>query len=71
MKGLCFCCDDKFMPGHREECKRLFIIEVLADEEDDATPPVVNGDPMISIHALMGIHPRTNKTMQGECPWAW
>jgi hypothetical protein len=62
IKGLCFRCDEKFVPGHREECKCLFIIEVLID--DDTPPPPADGDPMISIHALTGIQPRTSKTMQ-------
>jgi hypothetical protein len=62
IKGLCFRCDEKFVPGHREECKRLFIIEVLID--DDTPPPPADGDPTISIHALTGIQPRTSKTMQ-------
>jgi hypothetical protein len=53
--GLCFKCDEKFIPGHREACKCLFTIELL--DEDDV-------DPMISIHALTGIHFRSVKTMQ-------
>jgi hypothetical protein len=40
---LCFKCDEKIVPGHREEFKRLFTIELL--DGDDT-------DPMISIHAL-------------------
>jgi hypothetical protein len=36
------------VPDHREVSKRLFIIEVVSDDEDD-------GDPTISLHALMGI----------------
>jgi hypothetical protein len=53
--GLCFKCDEKFIPGHREACKRLFTIELL--DEDDAGP-------MISIHTLTGIHSRSAKMMQ-------
>jgi hypothetical protein len=52
----------KFVSGHLEECKRLFIIEVLID--DDTPPPLADGDPMISIHALTGIQPHTSRTMQ-------
>jgi hypothetical protein len=63
IKGLCFRCDEKYVPGHREECKHLFIIEVQIDD-DDTPPPPANGDPTISIHALTGIQPRTSKTMQ-------
>jgi hypothetical protein len=62
IKGLCFHCDEKFEPGHGEECKCLFIIEVLID--DDTPPPPTDGDPTISIHALTGIQPRASRTMQ-------
>jgi hypothetical protein len=63
IKGLCFRCDEKFMSSHCEDCKRLFIIEVLIDD-DDKIPPPADGDPTISIHALTGIQPHTSKTMQ-------
>jgi hypothetical protein len=56
IKGLCFRCDEKYVPGHRQECKRLFIIEVRIDD-DDTPPPPANG-------ALTGIQPHTSKTMQ-------
>jgi hypothetical protein len=56
-KDLCFRCDGKFVPRHKEECKRLFIIEVIGDEEEDE-------DPTISVHALTGIQPCTSTTMQ-------
>jgi hypothetical protein len=54
-KGLCLCCDEKFLPDHKE-CKRLFIIHVVSDDKDD-------NEPTISIHALTGIQPRANKMM--------
>jgi hypothetical protein len=53
--GLCFKCDEKFNPGHQEECKCPFAIELL--DEDDV-------DPMISIHALTGIYSHSAKTLQ-------
>jgi len=31
-KGLCFDCDEKFFPGH--QCKKLFKIEAIYEEED-------------------------------------
>jgi hypothetical protein len=31
LTGTCFCCNEKFTPGHRKECKQLFVIEVLCD----------------------------------------
>lgn len=53
--GLCFNCEEKFMPGHR--CKRLFLLEVRPDDYDD--PLVDSGSedtsPTISLHALSGI----------------
>jgi hypothetical protein len=33
-KGLCFNCDDKFVPGHR--CKKLFVIEGIYTEEEES-----------------------------------
>ncbi|WVZ51300.1 hypothetical protein U9M48_002455 [Paspalum notatum var. saurae] len=31
--GLCYNCDEKFVPGHR--CKRIFVLEVVPDDDDD------------------------------------
>jgi hypothetical protein len=53
VKGLYFKCDEKFTPGHKEDCKRVFTIELL----DEA-------DPMIFIHALTGIQSRSAKMTQ-------
>nr|GLL46158.1 uncharacterized protein LOC109154433 [Ipomoea trifida] len=39
-KGLCFCCDQKYFPGHR--CKGRFLL--LIGDEDDET---VEGDPVV------------------------
>jgi hypothetical protein len=49
VKGICFRCDEEITPGHKEKCKRLFIIEVLDEEEED-------GMSTISLHALTGVH---------------
>jgi hypothetical protein len=54
VQDLCFCCDEKFIPNYREECKRLFIIEVVSDPTD----------PTILLHALIGMQPHASKTMQ-------
>ncbi|GKV17922.1 hypothetical protein SLEP1_g28374 [Rubroshorea leprosula] len=35
VKGLCFWCDEKFVPGHRYHQKKLFNIEVVSFEEED------------------------------------
>lgn len=63
-QGLCFNCEEKFMPGHC--CKRLFLLEVRPDDSDD---PLVDSDsedtsPAISLHALSGIQPRSTQTMK-------
>jgi hypothetical protein len=59
IKGLCFNCDEKFVPGHR--CKKLFVIEgtYTAEEEWKETDPIEIEDkpedePVISIYALTG-----------------
>ena len=31
--GLCYFCDDKYVPGHR--CKRLYRMELVADHDQD------------------------------------
>jgi hypothetical protein len=58
-RGLCFNCDEKFVPGHR--CKKLFLIEGVYTEEDEWGDEVVaerNGadddEPVISLHAITG-----------------
>jgi hypothetical protein len=38
-KGLCFKYDEKFVPRHHGVCKRLFCIELLDDEAEEASPP--------------------------------
>jgi hypothetical protein len=63
LEGLYFHYDHKFSQGHKAECKHLFTIEVF-DNDEAASEEVATSDPMISIHALSGIHPRSNNTMQ-------
>jgi hypothetical protein len=62
-KGLCFHCNDKFTNGQRKECKQLFIIEVIC-EEDEWPADNEQMMPTISLHTLMGIQPRSGRTMQ-------
>jgi hypothetical protein len=50
-----------FYQWHREQCKQLFIIEVV--DEDTIAPGDNVGDPTISLHALTGIQPRAGHTM--------
>jgi hypothetical protein len=49
--------------GHKRECKQLFIIEFLC-KEFEVTLAESNTDPTISIHALIGIQPRSGRMMQ-------
>jgi hypothetical protein len=62
-ENKCFHCDEAFAPGHKQHCKQLFIIEVVADaiEEDEPLEP---DEPTISVHALTGVQPRAGRTMQ-------
>jgi hypothetical protein len=55
VKGLYFHYDEKFIPGHKEECRGL-----VSDDKVDGDPT----DPTISLHALTGIQQHTSKTMQ-------
>ncbi|CAA0810632.1 Unknown protein, partial [Striga hermonthica] len=62
-KGLCFKCEEKFMPGHR--CKQAFVIEVANFDEEETEvkeepEPVddieaFNEEAEISMHAMAGI----------------
>jgi hypothetical protein len=50
----CFHCDEFFTNGHKQQCKQLFVIEVLdADEEADQGQTTL--EPTISIAALTRI----------------
>jgi len=58
-RGLCFNCDEKFVPGHR--CKKLFLIEGIysaeenrGEEEAVGTEEWEEEEPVISLHALTG-----------------
>jgi hypothetical protein len=61
LKGLCFWCDDKFIPGHRCRSKRLYSLSIT-EEEDEVTTKEPTGDdlqarelsPHISLDALEG-----------------
>jgi hypothetical protein len=61
LKGLCFWCDDKFVPGHRCKSKRVYSLSVLEEEEgvveEEVTEDKVNErelTPHISLDALEG-----------------
>ena len=56
LKGLCFWCDDKFVPGHRCKNKRLYSLSILEDEEETNGEEVQEEEviPHISLNALEG-----------------
>jgi hypothetical protein len=60
----CFHCDEFFTNVHKQQCKQLFVIEVLDAEEKEADHGPTTTEPTISISALTGIHPRKGRTMQ-------
>jgi hypothetical protein len=70
--GLCYNCDEKFVLGHR--CKKLFIIEVVAfeDEEEEAVDETIECaalsgalvEPGISLHAITGVRAQGFQTMK-------
>jgi hypothetical protein len=50
--GLCYFCDDKYVPGHK--CKKLYRMELVADhDQDDDDSASVAGDEEHSLHALL------------------
>ncbi|KAI9174210.1 hypothetical protein LWI28_013743 [Acer negundo] len=67
-KGLCFCCNEKFGPGH--QCKKLFTIQAVLEESDSDVEMEVEESneeaeldtPEISLHSIAGL--RAPKTMQ-------
>ncbi|KAJ8751836.1 hypothetical protein K2173_026032 [Erythroxylum novogranatense] len=66
-KGLCFYCDEKFVPGHRCVRPQLFMIEdcneVPSEEPEEKTENEEEGEfrmPEISFHAITGVpNPQT------------
>jgi hypothetical protein len=58
----CFHCYEFFTDVHRDHCKRIFVIEVI-DEEDTALA-ASEGESTISVHALTGLQLHSSSTMQ-------
>jgi hypothetical protein len=61
LKGLCFWCDDKFVPGHRCKNKRVYSLSVLEEEEGGMKEEMIEDrvherelTPHISLDALEG-----------------
>ena len=69
-KGLCYYCDDKFVPGHRCERPQLFMIadsshtSLEEDKDDSREIPSPEDIPEISFHAIASAeHPQTLRVM--------
>ena len=67
-KGLCYYCDERFLPGHRCQRPQLFMIEDSPADENDPTDTQLEQAettlegmlPEISFHAIAGTeHPQT------------
>ena len=73
-KGLCFWCDEKFVPGHKCHKRQLYVLEV--DDEKEMEEEIVDGsgeevriededtNPHISVHAISGATAKGYKTMR-------
>lgn len=58
-KGLCFNCDEKFVPGHKCKTKQAFLIELnVSDNEDteESTSDSQQETAEISVHAISGVN---------------
>ncbi|KAG6495596.1 hypothetical protein ZIOFF_043422 [Zingiber officinale] len=60
VKGLCFNCDELYIPGHR--CKRLFGLEGLEDYDEQNHVEDVE----ISLNAITGTHAPQTMRIQGR-----
>jgi hypothetical protein len=61
-EGRCFHCPELFTQGHKDVCPHLYVLEVVAEEEEAEQQAA--DDPTISLHALIGIQPRSGRMMQ-------
>lgn len=56
-KGLCFNCDEKFVPGHKCKVKQTFLIEpVESDDEQELENPTEAEFTEISISVMADVH---------------
>jgi hypothetical protein len=65
-KGLCYYCDEKFIPGHRCQRPQLFMISDTNDQDSEEQSEVLQAAedqeaiPEISLHVIAGTaHPQT------------
>lgn len=77
VKGLCYWCPEKYVPGHKCHGKQLFVIEVGEDEEDDpeSKGKVEGGTeltaqkeevPELSLHVISGIANCSTMRVEGR-----
>jgi hypothetical protein len=52
---LCFNCDEKYSRGHNKVCKRLFLLDSVDDEDEDADEEPAMEAPVFSLHAVAGV----------------
>ncbi|XP_071718914.1 uncharacterized protein [Rutidosis leptorrhynchoides] len=75
IKGLCFYCDKKYMPGHK--CPQLYSLEILSEDEcvqeddlddDDCHDEVIEFSlvPQVSLNALTGTNAYQNMRVFGH-----
>jgi hypothetical protein len=62
--GLCFNCNEKFGHDHNCVCQRIFLIDLVSEDDDADTvmEETTDDEPPISVHVITGI--RTSETMQ-------
>ncbi|KAI0524824.1 hypothetical protein KFK09_004212 [Dendrobium nobile] len=75
-KGLCFRCDEKYMPGHRCKDRSLQVLLVCEDEEDEergGNDPEVEEDEKlhldvaeVSLNSVVGFTPSHTMKVRGE-----
>ena len=67
-KGLCYNCDERFVPGHKSKTQQVFILETMIELEidEDTIEALKEAKPLpipeISLHALLGV-----TTLQAMC----
>ena len=73
-KGLCFWCDEKYVPGHNCRKKQVYVLEVNDEAEGEENEDmevleeegenIEDNNPHISVHAINGLAFRGYKTMR-------
>lgn len=71
-KGLCFLCQEKYTFGHKYANKRVYVMVLKPEEEEEVTKvekenqlPEQQEDPLVSLHALHGVKMHSiNQTMK-------